>query len=81
MLNCCITGKVCFLFRGYVSYETFHTCAVSCFKWYSQFVVFSRMYKITIRVLYLQNVTTLVQFQPNQQKCSLLQAIPEHVSI
>jgi len=42
----------------------------SYFERHLQFVIFSEMYK-----------TTAMQFQPSQQKRSLLQAIPKHAIV
>jgi len=70
-----------FLFCGYVSYWKFYLCSLSCFKRYSQFVVFSQMHKATMYLDYLYKATTVMQLHPRQRKCSLLQAVPKHASI
>ena len=69
------------LFCGYVSNWKFYLCSLACFKQYSQLVIFSEMHKTTVCVTLLYNAATAMQFNPSQQKCSLLQAIPKHASI
>jgi len=79
MLNCCITRIVFYYFVDTQVTGSFASALYCVLNGINSLLFL--MKRTRQQYMYLYNTTIAVQFQPSQQKCSLLEGIPNHVII